>query len=297
MVHQVCRLLKFILLSLLILSFAGPSFAKSRKSKRRSSQEGLIQVDGAAVYQKPDFDSRVVHYLKKGQRVRISTRTYSGTGGFGAFYKVRYAPRKYGYITDIEVVPQFETAGPNGKKLKENETYGMADDDERGIKPIYFQKWIGGFAGLVGFSEKIGGKTASEDVMAFGVRLTGPETLYGGLPLDSEILVSPSVPDYYGAIVDEGSGFLLMASTALQFPYYQGRRSLVYYGIGPLLVYTNFQLTVGDEDLDSQELRLGAVINAGYAHRIGRFALRLDARYYWEEETYLGYGLSLQHEY
>ena len=62
-----------------------------------AARSAEVITDGAMVYEKADFDSTVVGYLQRGQKVRVSNRPK------GAFYRVQFSQGVIGYISDVDV--------------------------------------------------------------------------------------------------------------------------------------------------------------------------------------------------
>ena len=85
------------------LFFIGSFYAWAEEDKSlKGYNRARVVVDGAAVYQLPNFDSSIVRYLDHGQKVKVSRETFSGAGGLGSFYKLKLN-RELGYIADVDV--------------------------------------------------------------------------------------------------------------------------------------------------------------------------------------------------
>jgi hypothetical protein len=78
----------------------------------------------------------------------------------------------------------------------------------------------------------------------------------------------------------------------------QGKDSMMFYGFGPMLKYSKWDLGVKVnnkvESYSASDISVGAVIDFGFAHRFGNMALRGEFQYYWEKVQYIGIGLALQ---
>ncbi len=265
------------------------------KSRKARAQLAIVEVEGAAVYQFPNFDSPILEYLRAGTKVMASLKPKTGIGGFGAFYRVRLQNKKLGWMADVDLLPQFKEDPRNRKKQTANPEYEELKEQAKmaAREPIYFEKYLGPGLGMVQFTEKFDGGELSSDVMMFGFRSMGPGVLFDGPPMDFSLMFSIEAPDYYTKFANgPATGFFLISDVLMPFPIVEGRSGMFTIGLGPMITYTHFQVAVKNSNIDSQEVRLGLVGGAGYMHRFSKFALRLDAKYYYERTAYLGAHLS-----
>ena len=76
----------------------------------------------------------------------FQSESYEGIGGFGAFFKIRLAKKKYGYVADTDVAPKFspQKVGQN-VKVKENPVFEQVEDMKKGRQkePVYFTRYLG----------------------------------------------------------------------------------------------------------------------------------------------------------
>lgn len=273
-----------------------PKRKKRTTQKRRKvkAQVAIVEVEGAAVYQFPNFDSPVLEYLRAGSKVMASMKPKTGIGGFGAFYRVRLPNKKLGWMADVDLLPQFKD-DPNRQKQTSNPEYEELKEQAKmaNREPIYFEKYLGPGMGMVQFTEKFDGGELSSDVTMFGFRSMGPGVLFDGPPLDFSLMFSIEAPDHYTKFANgPATGFFLISDVLMPFPIIEGRTGMLTIGLGPMLTYTNFQVAVRNSSFDSQEIRIGLVAGTGYMHRFSSFAIRLDAKYYYERTAYLGAHLS-----
>ena len=62
--------------------------------------------------------------------------------------------------------------------------------------------------------------------------------------------------------------------------------------------FSHFELGITDsgtgktKSYSADDISVGAIFNFGVAFKVSDYALRLDAKYYWEKEAYLAGGLS-----
>lgn len=274
-----------------------------KASGKSASQGGVVQTDGAAVYKVPNFDAPVLDYLKGGQKLRISTKVYKGIGGFGAFYKVKVSSKAYGYVADVDVVPEFkaQSAGGKGKpgSSEKNPDFNRnpRDPPEEQL-PIFFTRYIGGAFGMVNFTEKFSGRQFNSNDWMVGLRLAGPGTIVEGLPFDVSVLFHQGAPSYYTDIAGKPpSGFYLLGDFFLPYPFFQTEDSLVCWGLGMMATYTKFTLQIKNTIFDSQEIRAGLALQGSYSLRLDNYLVRLEAKYYYEKTAYLGYFVTLMRRY
>lgn len=269
-------------------------FAQKSKKKAKA-QIAIVQVEGAAVYKFPNFDAPVIEYLRAGSKVIATLTPRQGIGGFGAFYRVRLKNKTLGWMTDVDLLPQYKKSDRPSKEVEQNPEYKKiekkAKDSQR--EPIYFSKFVGGHVGLVQFTEKFDGRELSSDSILFGVRAIGPGLLFDGPPFDFSFSFSLEAPDHYKEFANgPATGFFMMADMLMPFPIIDGTNGMLTLGLGPMVTYTNFQLRIRTSAFDSQELRLGLVSSLAYMQRFGTFAMRFEGRYYFEKTEYFGGFLS-----
>lgn len=315
-IHIIKIALRGLLLVSLILTMAlSAEAAKKKRSKRKRRSKGqwaFVIVDGAAVYQVPNFDSPILEYLDREKKIRVSKKLYNGIGGLGAFYKVRLAKKRYGYITDVDLrlpngkfrvaksADTLDSVGsdPFGNQLSDN----MATVEEpKDMQSIYFTRYAGLVYSSYGYTDEINNQDRSAATSFFGFKLTGPGALLGGAPMDVEVLYSTG-PSYYGELFSKASGFLLIFNTQLLLPFMEWPNALLYYGGGVVLTYSNFTLNntnppVGS-GFNSEEVRAGLAFSGGGAYRFMRkWVFRGEGKYFYEKKQYFGFGASLQYKW
>jgi hypothetical protein len=111
-------------------------------------------------------------------------------------------------------------------------------------------------------------------------------------------LFSPSAPKYYEDITKKSAGgFIFIADFLFQTAVPRGKDVMTFYGFGPMLKYSHFNLEVPDGtrtlNYAADDMSVGAVFNLGLGFRISRVAMRLDAKYYWEKVQYYGFGANV----
>lgn len=280
------KILLFFLSGLLSIS----AFARDEPK----SQPAIIEVDGAAVYEKPNFDSKILNYLEKGSKVKISRKIYKGKDGFGSFYKVRLKDKRMGFIADVEVVPQLQPDFQKGNsKTASNPDFEKVEDMKHNPDPIIFTQYFGVTAGLINYSQKFSGQTKSSIYPMFGLKYTGPKLL-NGPPVDFDALFGFGAPRFYSSFTDTAKGYAVLSTAMLMFEMAEYARSHLYYGMGPAVSYSSFQLTMGPQAFDSQELRMGVAVGLGFGYRIRSSVVRADFKYIWEKYRQVAFLLSFQ---
>ena len=181
---------------------------------------------------------------------------------------------------------------PKTKGKKKNE------DDSEGKESVYYKRYIGVGLALVNFTEKFSGQQYSDKITMYGLRMSGPGTLFDGPPLDFNVLYSMQSPKYYTYFADAApKGFLLFSDLMAILPFYEWHNLMINYGVGIMATYTNYKVLVKNTLFDSQEVRVGVDFDLGVTEKVGKYAIKLDAKYYYEKTRYLGYTGSFQMEY
>lgn len=316
------KILSSLLAALIAVGFsASPSFAQTKRPsrptapKRDSGQNAIVVVDGAAVYESANFDSPVMDYLDRGKSVFVSRKLYKGAGGLGAFYKMRVRKGVFGYITDVDVQVSGKAARPEKSRPVTKAQEEADPNDPTQIQPdiedatprdpspggvgIYLTRYLGASIAQYTYAEEIAKKTVSGPLTAFGLKMTGPGDMLGGLPLDLEINVSTSVPSEFTKYYQSASGFMLLGHAMAVLPAMETKSFMIYYGLGIASRYSRFDIVLKNnankKALDSQELTIGAAGELGAAYAFSRrYVLRADVRYYLEAESYPGFAVAFQ---
>ncbi len=262
----------------------------------------MIYVDGAAIYRKPDFDSTVQDYLRYQTPVVVSRKPYQGRGGMGLFHYVRYG-KKTGFVpdTDIRMVKKEieKVAKTKGAKKLRSKAWEKEEEENLGKAPLYFTRYLGGAVSMVNFTEKFSGKKLHDNMLMYGLRMTGPGTLIeDGPPLDFNFWFSLDKPGYYSKFAKGApTGFMMFGDVAALFPIIDGKSTLVTLSLGLMWVFTKYKVQVKDRTYDSSEFRIGLDTGLGIGQKFGKYMVRLDGKYYYEKTQYFGTILSFQGEY
>jgi hypothetical protein len=278
------------------VAFAQARKALRKKSAGKKSQTAIVGVEGAAVYKYPNFDAQVLEYVRAGTKVRATLKPRAGIGGFGAFYKVKLPNGKIGWMTDVDILPQYKVGKSPRSRNQSNPDFDNAKDmmENAGREQVYFERYVGANFGIVDFSEKFDKKILSANTPMFGLRGVGPGLLFDGPPLDLSVQFSMQAPSYYSEFASaDATGFFLIADAMFPFPFISSDSYYVGLGLGPMISYTNFSLRVRSSPFDSQEVRLGAVADLGAMFRYKKLGFKLDYKYYYEVTQYGGIHLSI----
>ena len=296
----VCALFLILLFSLGADAQSKRAAPKRRAASAARAQDGMaaqIATDGALVFSKPDTTSSVLAQLPRGQRVRISKGQVRGVDG--VFRRIRVG-KKIGYILneDVTAPGQVAEAAPKEKGKDEKQEKERRKKKDKNRDPIYFTRYVGLLVGESEFKEDISNVNASTNLMIYGFKLTGPDVLLSGPVIDFNFAVHFGVPAYYDSLSDsKPTGFVIFTDALLPIPVMQGMDSLLYLGLGPALVYSQFNVVQDDSIKDLKSLNLGASFSLGGAYRIDRFALRLEAKYLMEKKSYRAIQASIQTEF
>ncbi|HMN70117.1 MAG TPA: hypothetical protein PKC28_16380, partial [Bdellovibrionales bacterium] len=234
-----------------------------------------VYTDGASVYEGPDFDSRVITYLNFKTKVKASKKAYRGVGGMGLFHMIRYGGGKQGYVPDTDIRVSGGGAGETVRgedkpKKSMSKAWEAEEKEAKGEQPLYFTRYLGGAFAMVNFTEKFSGKKYSDQMMMYGLRMTGPGTLFDGPPLDFNLWFSHEQPAYYEKFADKKTtGFLLFGDVMAMLPLIDMGSTIFNYGLGVMWTYTRYRVPVGGYSFDSQEFRVGAAVGAGLGQRLG----------------------------
>lgn len=249
-----------------------------------AAQNAIVTTDGAMVYRKADFDAQVIGYMRSGQKVRISSKTFGG-----AFYKIQFKQGVLGYIADTDV----ESEGRSSSQPKSS---------KKDIKSKSFigKTYLGVNVASLNFSEVFNQSSASDDLIFFGAKFTTPlKFLTGPFVLDTNFLYHQGYPSYYDTVGTRGeSGRIALLDASVMYSLFEssGRSFWVYFGAGPLISYSSFVVEINSSKKDLTEVQFGGSITAGAAVKFGSLAFKFEPKYFFLETSYFGFLGSLQFE-
>lgn len=267
--------------------FAFSGFALAQTKPVKSPYLGRVVNEGSAVYRAANFDSPVIAYLSVGKTFQISTQLVGG-----AFYRIRVSDKQVGYISDADVVPLFKL-NPKKKTVKRTEQKIL---EPRRKKPFSLTEFAGPQFSYIGFREETMALKPTENLSFFGVKLSGPNILLeGAFPTEINLQFHWGAPDYYKkATGKEAVGWMFLSDFLFQTYFANRPNAFAYFGFGPLLKYSKFDVILGTTQYSLENFDLGLAFKLGGALRLGKLALRGEAQYYWEKMQYRGLGFAIQ---
>jgi hypothetical protein len=306
-VTQILRLLYITL----VLTTCCEVLAASSKSAPASGVQAEVRTDGALVYTKGDFDSEVIGELRQGQQVRVSKGTTAEEPKFRRVILMTKAGKKLGFVADIDVhvlEGDAQDASASGKsKKKKSKKDGSKDSKKRDkkkkekpheTKAIYFTRYLGVAVGMTSFKESISGVDSNENLVTYGLKISGPDILIDGPVMDFNLVMHYGAPSYYDKLsVSKPSGFVIMTDALFVLPIYQGTNSMLYLGVGPMLVFSDFKVVNSSRAMDLSQLSVGLSGAAGFAVRFDKVAFRLEGKYFLEKQTSKAVQASIQTEF
>ena len=194
------------------------------------------------------------------------------------------------------------TAGDRKSRKKKKDPWN--DDGKMGGKePVFLTRFLGGALAMVQYTEQYQGHKLSDNVLFYGLRMSGPNTLWLPLPLDFNIWFAMQPPAYLKTFGGQPSGFTVFGDLALQLPAVNLDDWMVTYGVGLMYAYASYKIPVKKANtstlvtFDSAEFRLGVDFGLGVGTRIKKVLVRADLKYYIEKSSYLGGLGSVQLEF
>lgn len=267
------------------------------------SFKGTIVLDGALVYQNPDFDAPVIAELRRGAVYTVSKKR------FGPFLKILLKPGTMGYISDVDVrgggrVAQNTEPAPSTEGSPQKGTSKKAKKEPK-QKPFLYRRYRGPSIEMISYTENTMGASHTAQMPFYGARWTGYNTVLDGeVYTDASVLFALNAPNYYKDLTgNAASGWILNMHFTFLTPSMQGPGHMAFFGFGPMFKYShiNAQLTnpATSKTLDYvlDDMTLGLVLSAGLGFDIGRYALRSDIKYYIETKSYAAFGLTFQFEF
>lgn len=255
------------------------------------------------VYAQPDFDSPVFATLKTGTYYRVSKQQFDL-----GFHRISFAKGKNGYISssEIKIVTK-----PLVRQSKQKSASGHVRVNEKKevkkkpTKPIYISRYQGVIFEQQNYIEDTMSKTRSDNILFFGYRLVGFNTLFSGeMSTDLAILYHSGAPGYYEKITGQPtSGQIINMQFTFDTIIPLAHSFMASYGFGPMIKYSHFQVSLknpagfGNDSYVLDDMNFGVLFRLGAATRIGIFGLRADVKYYIESKQYIGVNVSTLYEF
>ena len=251
-----------------------------------------IRTEKAQIYEQPDFDAKVIGSLRGGSRVRVSKGV---AGRYHKFHKVRVGKRS-GFISDVDVNVGGDPRAPASEKGRKGASRGSRKPKK--TMPVYFSRFVGILVGQVGFKEDIAGVNASENLLIYGLKVTGPDVIVSGPSIDFNLALHYGAPTYYEKLsAVRPAGFVLFTDALALLPVIQRQNAALLFGIGPMLSYSSFQVVNAGRAQSLSMLNLGLSSMLGGVVRFAGVGLRLEAKYIYEKQSYTVYQAAVQTEW
>lgn len=250
------------------------------------------------VYQLPDFDSENIQTLKNGQKIIVSRQTFNFT-----FRVVALGGGKKGYVSTAEI--QLANVSTQKKKA-ELQKKKKAEEDDKKVKPLELSRFRGLSVESINFTEDTMAGTYSDQIILVGFRASGVNTLFSGLTAtDGSVLFYSGVPKYYTKRTGQtASGWIFNAHFTFDTLIPVGRHSLMSYGFGPMLRYSQFAVQIAGAGTNGrpasyslEDLNFGFLLRAGMAFRLGSLSIRPDLKYFFEGKRYWGLDIGFLWNY
>lgn len=293
------------LVGFIVVSFFTPFLSqgksKIKKPKKTVSwQTAVVKIEGAMIYESPSFDSKVIAYVSKDERIKISLKTY------GPFYKTKMSKTKFGYISDVDitpsVMPHTSSNQSSSKKSKKDNDTKPTKEANRPPPPVMETQFVGPVISFLNYTSKFDDSNFSSPYTFYGIKVSGPDLLFKGPILtDLVVALSPTPPNYFTedfqAQLAKGVAFLL--ETSLDWPFSVFGNGMIYGGVGLHLMYADYDLTF--EVSNRQKVtftNLGLTASLGLMYRINKVGLRIEPHGYYDPNgTHLAFQLAIQYAY
>ena len=254
------------------------------ESRVFAAQDAIVVTEGAIVYQKANFDSAVLGYLRQGEQVRISDKV------IGAFYRMRFK-NQLGYISDVDVrVEGRPFPSPESAVEQSDDQFESDYEDHRakspgkslvkakhiGIMGIYTRHfdYITNLCNELDCTRNQINDETSTGVFFYGLKFNVPSSSFDRMIWDVNTVVSlQPVPQYskHFAVLFEPQ-FLFFLDAIMK------NNGFLFLGVGPVLSYWSLQ----HENLNEATSGFGFNIVASFhiGLRIKSIALKIEPRYY-----------------
>lgn len=313
-----------LLLNFVFIFFSFPTFAERVQNNSRvvprapasavvkaKTQDGVaanVTTDGALVLDRPDTDASPISQLKENAKVRVSKRSIDGPDG-SKFRRIKVGNR-IGYIAEIDLqigesgagksvgVGEGEREGRGKKKLASKEAKRKTAAKRRmstNRESMMFSRFVGFLIGSSEYKEGIDGVNSSTNLVVYGMKITGPDVIISGPVIDFNLALHYGAPSYYEALSQtKPTGFLLLTDMLFLAPFAHGQDSMLYFGAGPMIAFSKYAVVNSGRAMDLTQINLGLSLELAGAVRFDKVALRLEAKYFIEKQSYKAIQASVQ---
>lgn len=249
-------------------------------------QKARIAEPEVEVYSAQDFDSDILDYVKQGETYLISNKVY------GAFYKIKLKNGKVGYIVDYAL--DIEGKGPfkpkeldepeedvNKQSVKENPYLEESDDEESSLGRVYGGPSIA----VINFQENALGSGQVDDLVAVG---------YKSVSLFSwSAMLAPMAPRYYSSLPGHSAtGGKLWADIGYSSTLAYFNRSEIRFAGSFFTQISILQVETPLRKYDLHDITLGLALEGAVLLKVGRHAIDVALKYYFDKTNYAGLSLS-----
>ncbi len=275
-----------------LFSFISVAHAQKKTKPPPGFVVGTIQGEDPIVYREADFDSKPWFRLKNGKKYWVSRKLH------GPFHQIQVRPGALGFIPDNDVLLSEEQKKADQIQSKDKEKVTEARSRARLAKPFINQAYQGVGLHMAQFKEDTMGAKRSDNVLWLGYQLAGENALLEGSESDAGVMLGFSAPKYYEEVTGNSArGYSFIGYVVPQYFSSGGANQYTYFGIGPFLRYSHVetQLMLGSKKqyYGMDEFALGLLVQLGAAIRLSRqFNTRLETRYYFDRQPYLGFSVS-----
>ena len=289
--------LKVTIVWFLNFGLLGSALSAEKLVEMAGFRKAIVVNDSAAVYKAPDFDATVLTYLKEGKAYMVSNQV------FGAFLKIKVSDQMVGYIADTDVNSAKDSKKVVEKKEKSAKVVAKHEDEEKHIskksRPFQWTRYSGLQLSSIRFREQTMSLRPSENLTFYGLKMTGPDLLIEGeMVTEFNLQLHLDAPNYYETATGKpASGMLMLLDVMMLSQNPQGKNALLYFGFGPMIRYSKFDVSLGNIPYSLQDIAFGAKFNLGIGLRVSKLALRAETQLFWEKLIYSGLGVTAQMEF
>lgn len=170
--------------------------------------------------------------------------------------------------------------------------------ERRKKRPFDETRFRGPTLSSINYIEDTMGAQRTQSLPFFGLKVEGPNTLFSGdLRTNAELLFHFGAPDFYEkATGTKADGWIFLTDFIFETALPQSNWHMITFGFGPMFKYTHYGVTLQENGkplaYSLDDMTLGAVFDGGLGFRLGSYALRFNAKYYWEKTRYWGGSLT-----
>lgn len=257
-----------------------------------SAQKAQIVGPEVEIYGDADFDADVISVVKKGETYMISDKVQ------GPFYKIKLKSGQIGFIPDYEVdiagkgriqPKDFEEMlvgekirdSKNNKNSKREQMQAEEDPEdefERTYRGITLQ--------LINYHEDTLGGLQVDDLTAVGYKSLGD--------ISWEVIGAFKAPKYYTEKLNASvNGFKLWTDFGISNRIEISRYTTIRYGAAFFAHFSQIRVAAPTRAYDMQDISAGLILEGAVLFKIYRSAFDISLKYFFDRNSYGGFGVSL----